>query len=116
MYEPSKSDWKKYSALVPDVRERYLQKHNAELANMLLPSSQTPTEQFGATFERFKEISKILTTCLDHHSRSRMLSNIYSMYHCGMISDQDLEPFSEELHTHINGWKAIVESDDQEED
>jgi hypothetical protein len=42
----SESDWRKFSALIPIFRERYLVSRNAKLAALLTNASKTETERF----------------------------------------------------------------------
>jgi len=93
--------------MVPELRERYLRKRNAELMAMLQDESLTQTEKFWSTNERMEEIGKILQTCLDGHSRSKMMMFLMIMYRYRMIEDQDLEGFSDEVRTRIAGLPEI---------
>jgi hypothetical protein len=45
--------------------------------------------------------AKILVTCLDGHSRSKMSWYLLLMYQYGLIEDSDLEAFSDELREWI---------------
>ena len=96
--KPKESDWKRYRDMVSDLRERYLKEKNQELAEMLTSSDKTPTERFWDTLERMKKEGKILQDCLDPHSRSNMFMSMMLMLRYGMLKEEDLEGFSEELH------------------
>ena len=93
----SESDWKTFRKMVPELRERYLEKTNEELKNLLLTPGQTPTERFWNTYEKITKEAKILQHCLDGHSRSRMVSFIYTMLDCGLMDLDDLSQFGDEL-------------------
>ena len=102
MFEkPKESDWKRFRKIVPDLRERYLKEKNHELVGMLTAPDKTPTEQFWDTFERMKKEGKILTDCLDPHSRSNMFMSMMLMLRYGMLIEEDLEGFSEELQREL---------------
>jgi len=105
--EPKESDWKHFRALVPDLLERYLEKRNAELIDLLQDDSRTPTERFQAVEERTREEAKILSQCLDGHSRSNMVMAMVAMRGHGMLADDDLEGFSEELREQIRTLFAL---------
>ncbi len=77
------SDWKAFSKMLPDLRDRYLAKLNAELAKMLECPGQTATERFWNTHEKINKESKILQTCLDGARRSQMHSMVCQMLHYG---------------------------------
>jgi hypothetical protein len=94
---PSESDWKKFRTIVPELRERYLRERNSELGAILRDESSTPTNQFWAASERIEEIGKILRMCLDGHSRSKMVYYLMAMYRHQMLTEEDLDGFSEEV-------------------
>ena len=47
MEKPLESDWKKFSALIPVLRERYLAARNAEIVGLLTAPNKEETERFG---------------------------------------------------------------------
>jgi polyhydroxyalkanoate synthesis regulator phasin len=98
---PKESDWKKFRAMVPDLRERYLEKKNKELAAIFQDEKLTPTEQFWEVEERVREESRILRDCLDGHSRSKMTLFILVMVRRGMLTNEDASIFSDELRERI---------------
>jgi hypothetical protein len=70
MDKPLESDWKTFRKRVPEWRERYLEKQNQLIIDILADVEKTPTERFWATEERMQKIARILVDCLDGHSRS----------------------------------------------
>jgi hypothetical protein len=100
----SESDWKLFRRIVPELRERYLEKTNEELKKLLLTPDQTPTQRFWNTHERIRKEAKILQQCLDGHSRSRMTSFIYTMLDHGLMDLDDLSGFSDELRESAKRW------------
>lgn len=99
--QPAESDWKNFRSIVPELRERYLRARNTELISILQGESLTPTEKFWTASERIDEIGDILRACLDDHRRSRMMHALRLMYHHKMITDEDLDGFSEEVRRRI---------------
>ena len=97
MDKPLETDWKSFSKHVPNWRERYLSRKNKEIVAMLENNKKTPTEQFWDTKQFMKDEAKILTSCLDRHSRSNMTLSLQLMFRYGLIEEQDLAEFSEEL-------------------
>jgi hypothetical protein len=95
------SDWKTFRKLVPELRERYLTEKNKGLIAIFMDESRTPTERFWDAREQIEKERKILEACLDGHSRSSMRWYMYLMYRHGMLSDSDLENFSEDLRNTI---------------
>ena len=101
---PIESDWKTFSKMVPELRERYLREKNAELIAILQAPDKTSTEQFWDAEEHCRKEAKILRYCLIGHSRSKMYLFMGSMLKYGMLRKEDLEPFSEELRAHLTHW------------
>jgi len=99
--KPLESDWKTFRKRVPQWRERYLSRKNQEIITVLTDEQRTPTEQFWDAKAKMKEESKILETCLDGHSRSKMSGYLSLMYRYGFIGDADLDEFSGELRARI---------------
>ena len=95
--KPLESDWKSFSKHVPDWRERYLARKNKEIVAMLENNGKTPTEIFWDTKQFITDEAKILTSCLDGHSRSKMTLSLQLMFRYGLIGEADLAEFSEEL-------------------
>jgi hypothetical protein len=105
--QPSESDWKKFRTIVPGLRERYLRERNSELSAILQDESLTPTNQFWTASDRIEEIRKILRSCLDGHSRSKMMNFLAIMYRHQMLTESDLNAFSEEI---LERLERITES------
>ena len=96
-----KSDWKTFSKRVPEWRERYLNGKNTEIVAILTDESRTPTEQFWDAKERMEKEARILTDCLDGHSKSSMFTYILVMFRHKLILEADLSEFSDELREQI---------------
>jgi hypothetical protein len=94
---PRESDWKQFSSMIENLRDRYLQTKNRELVQLLTDPDRTPTEQFWDTSEKIRQDEKVLRECLGRHSRSNMFFSMALMCRCGMIQKEDLKPFSTEL-------------------
>ena len=95
------SDWKTFRSMVPELRERYLTEKNNEIVAIFMDEGRTPTERFWDARKRIEKERKILKNCLHGHSRSGMKEYLYLMYRHGMLSDLDLENFTEDLRNNI---------------
>ena|SRR5579859_7743794 len=91
------SDWRKFTEMVPMLRERYLAEQNCRIVRLLTNSNKNETERFWDALEHMEKQSKILHRCLDGHSRSKMWLFMIFMLGAGMLRNQDLSQFSEEL-------------------
>ena len=104
--KPKESDWKQYRDMIEFLKERYLKEANQRLSGILTDGDRSATDQFWDTFEEMKKEKKILQDCLDRHSRSYMYLSMLLMLRHGMLKEEDLQGFSEELQeqltTHLN--------------
>jgi hypothetical protein len=91
------SDWKKFSAMVPMLRERYLAEQNARIASILSDPKKNETERFWDAMDAMQKEAKTLRRCLDGHSRSDAVLHMICMRSVGMLKKEDLTGFSEEL-------------------
>jgi hypothetical protein len=96
-----KSDWRKFSDMVPMLRERYLTERNARIVGTLTDPNRNQTERFWNSFEMMEKEAKVLRNCLDGHSRSKMWLFVISMLRVGMLKREDLSQFSEELQREL---------------
>jgi len=83
------------------LKERYLKEKNQQLAEILTDTERTPTNQFWDAFEEMKKEKKILEDCLDGHSRSGMDISMLLMLRYGMLKEEDMKGFSEELQEQL---------------
>lgn len=105
--KPLESDWKIFSKHVPQWRERYLAEINKNICTVLSDEKKTPTEQFWEAKELMKDEAKILVTCLDGHSRSKMILSLQLMFRYNLIGETDLAMFSKELEEKVLRIKAF---------
>jgi len=101
------ADWKTFSKMVPELRERYLRGKNQELAALLAATGKTETERFWDTEECVRREGKILCDCLDDLRRSRLFETLLSMRHHGMLRDEDLAQFSSELQKRVREFDDV---------
>jgi hypothetical protein len=96
------SDWRKFSEMVPKLRERYLAEQNARIVALLTDPKKNESERFWNAMEVMEREAKILRKCLDGHSRSKMWLFMLSMIQTGMLKKEDMAVFSEELRNEID--------------
>jgi len=109
-YKPKESDWKQFSKMVPDLRERYLEENIPFIQEILNDKTRTPTKRFWDTFKKMEKTGKILEDCLDGHSRSKMEMYMILMRRHGLLKVEDLEQFSEELQERMQQLKELWEN------
>lgn len=99
--KPLKQDWETFQNIIHRLRDRYLEERNKIFSEILSSPERTPTEQFWDTLEAMNEQKKILKDCLDGHTISNMDISIMLMLGYGIMKEEDLEVFSEELQEWI---------------
>ena len=102
------SDWIIFRRQVPEWRERYLRMKNREIAATLADESRSPTEQFWEAKKKMEQEARVLTDCLDGHSRSDMDFYLVLMHRRGLIKDEDMEEFSATLQAEVLGTSKGV--------
>jgi hypothetical protein len=105
----TESDWKKYSARVPEWRDRHLDQRNRDLVELLQEPGKTPTERFWETRKRIESEARILRDCFDRHSRSNMKFALLLMLRHGVIEIDDLSDFSNELKEDLRRGTAAFD-------
>lgn len=95
------SDWKKFSAMLPVWRERYLAERNPRIMRALTNPKKTETERFWDAEEQIRKEAKTLHRCLDDLRRSTMWDRLMAMRAAGMIKREDLVEFSPELQSQV---------------
>lgn len=100
--KPLEKDWKTFKVMAPELRERYLRARNEELLSILTNEQLSETERFWDVEEQAGKIAKILRSCLDGHSRSKMEFFMMVMLTQGMMTKDDLAAFSEEVRERLS--------------
>jgi len=106
---PRESDWKRYSAMIPELRERYLEEKNRKFADGLKEPGKTETERFWETLEAMDDEARILRACLDDLRRSRLTDSMALMLYHGMLREEDLEEFNPELRETVKSLQGLYQ-------
>ena len=96
------SDWKKFTAMVPTLRERYLAEYNARIAALLQDGKKNETDRFWEAMELMEKEARVLRQCLNGHSRSKLRFFILAMMRAGMLGPENLKVFSDELQKSVS--------------
>lgn len=105
----TESDWKKYSKRVTEWRDRYLDRRNRDLVEVLQDPGKNPTERFWETREAMEAEVQTLRDCFEKHSRSRMKLSLLRMLRHGMIEMDDLSNFSDECQQELRRGMAAFD-------
>lgn len=106
-HEFQESDWKRFRAIVPELREHYIVERNAELLEIFNDEKLSQTERFWEVKDRQDEIAGILKSCLDGHTRSKMVFFMQVMYRHQMLMDEDMGGFSEGVRERVLVMKGM---------
>jgi len=100
-------DWKLFKKIAPELRERYLKKKNEQIKRIFDDQDKNETERFWEAWEQIEKECKILSDCLDGHSRSKMIMHMMLMSKYGMMDERDLDGFSEDVRIKIKRYKEL---------
>lgn len=112
----TKADWKLYNANLIGWRDRYIERINRTLIITLADVGAEAIERFWNAHDRINAESRLLRQCFDGGSRSTMIFHLLSMQAAGIIDENDLEGFSEEVRNVLSGAADIPREDPEEED
>lgn len=96
---PHESDWKLFRAKLPIWQENYMDKLTKEYV-ALLQSEETASSKFWALADRIKDDRKCSGVQLSV-SRSEMEMDLFYLLRDGVITEDDLNDFSDELSDRI---------------
>lgn len=100
-------DWKVLRKLVPQWQLRYMDKKNKSYIKLLERTDLEPDEKFWKLDKRIRKDQKNIGAVVDMR-RSMALQNIVEFYQEGIITEKDLEPFSDETKDWVMGYLAIL--------
>ncbi|WP_289687410.1 multidrug transporter [Lactobacillus intestinalis] len=100
MDDISKSDWQLFNKLLPEWQERYMNRLNQEYKR-ILDGDDSATNKFWKLEKRIKADRKSLGVIVEVLKRS-MFQILLQLISEKVITDEDLNGFSEELRDGIN--------------
>ncbi|MBW3349243.1 multidrug transporter [Limosilactobacillus reuteri] len=100
MNDISKSDWQLFNKLLPEWQERYINRLNQEYKK-ILDSDDSPSNKFWKLEKRIKVDRKSPGVIVEASKRS-MFQTLLQLISEKVITDEDLNGFSEELRDKIN--------------
>ena len=103
--QPLEKDWKYFRKLVPVWQESYMEKLLKEYAALLVQDKMS-SEKFWELERRIREDKRRPGVVLDMR-QSRMAENLVLMIRDGVIEEQDLDGFSDELKEEIQFYLPL---------
>ena len=103
MYQSEEKDWKLYREKLPEWQEAYMEQLIEEYAE-LLNSDKTASEKFWALDKRIRADRQSLGVRVNEESRSKLQNILTGLIIENVISEDDLQDFSEELRESTSQW------------
>ena len=104
MVGPSKRDWKLYREKIGEWQEHYMEQLVKEYADYLCSDLPASTK-FWEIEKRIKRDRKTPGVCIELR-KSDMFCDIAGLINDKVISEDDLEEFSDELKEHTRTWNT----------
>ncbi|ACV21564.1 Uncharacterised protein [Slackia heliotrinireducens] len=106
MYKPKESDWKLLRKNLPDWQEACMDKLLKEYAQIIAKDS-LPSERWWELEKRVRKDKRNSGVIVEGLSRSKLLSILQNLYADGVIGDEDLKEFSDELQETMRTWANL---------
>lgn len=99
----TEKDWKLFRKMLPDWQERYMERLIQSYAE-LLDSDMQASEKFRALERKIRQDKQCSGVIVRDMSRSQLIDIIIQLVVDGVVCEQDLQDFSEELRCSVNRW------------
>lgn len=96
MYEITKSDWKLFCRKIAVWQENYMDRLNKEYIRILSAEGKNPSDRFWELENRIKRDRRHPGVIIEKR-KSYALFDIIDLIRLNVISEEDLDEFSEEL-------------------
>ena len=106
MHRVKEKDWKLFRKKLPVWQEVYMERLTKEYAE-LLNGDDAASEKFWALDKRIRADRKRLGVCVDGVTRSKLQNILTGLIIENVITEDDLQDFSEELRESTHLWMQI---------
>ena len=106
MHQVKEKDWKLFRKKLAVWQEVYMERLIKEYAE-LLNGDDAASEKFWALDKRIRADRKRLGVCVDEVSRSKLQNILTGLIIENVITEDDLQDFSEELRESTHQWMQI---------
>jgi hypothetical protein len=97
-------DWKVFRKLHPELVNRYCVRNLEDLDALLSQPDIPPLDRFQQITELVAEQMKETHFLFDDVRRSTALYKIYDWYRAGLLEDDDIDQFTQEMQQHLDRW------------
>ncbi|MCY1536037.1 hypothetical protein D9M68_714740 [compost metagenome] len=105
MRDIAESDWKKFSKLRPIALARLSQQILDECLPICQDSSRPAHERYIELYRLIHERDKDIAAVFNDFRRSTAEMRLLQMARFGLVTDEDLEPFSPGLREYVQKWR-----------
>ena len=106
MYQVNEKDWKLFREKLPAWQEAYMERLMKAYAE-LIAGDEPASARFWALDKRIRADRKRLGVCVDEVSRSKLQNILTGLIIENVITEDDLQDFSEELRESTHQWMQI---------
>ena len=106
MYQFEEKDWKLFREKLPEWQEAYMERLIKEYTE-LLNSDKAATEKFWALDKRIRADRQRLGVRVNEVTRSKLQNILTGLIIENVITEDDLQDFSEELRESTHLWMQI---------
>lgn len=106
MHQVKEKDWKLFREKLPEWQEAYMERLIKEYAE-LLSGEEAASEKFWALDKRIRADRQSLGVRVDEVTRSKLQNILTGLIIENVISEDDLQDFSEELRESTHQWLQI---------
>ena len=106
MYQFEKKDWKLFREKLPEWQEAYMERLIKEYAE-LLAGDKAASEIFWTLDKRIRADRQSLGVRVNEVSRSKLQNILTGLIIENVITEDDLQDFSEELRESTHQWMQI---------
>ena len=100
------SDWRLFKPLSRIALDRFCARVLADIAAVSADASKTNHERYGAIYALIRDRDRELAQTFDGMSRSRALHQLALMARHGLVTAEELAPFSQSTRAYLAEWST----------
>jgi len=104
------SDWKIFRQVHETALDRFCQKVLSEVTHLTADTGKSNHERYGELYGLIKKRDKEMAHMFDRLSRSNALFQLASMRLHGLVMDDELARFSQEVRNSVQTYAEIARS------
>lgn len=105
------SDWRQFKRVHAELLERFCARVLDEVAAAAKTTDDTAFDRYDRVYTLLKERDKVFRKAFGDYRRSTAESQLFLMRRMGLLTDDDLDGFSEQTRMRIRRFGAIAPSE-----